>query len=110
MESFGFLLIGVIMFVAGFVLRFIPPKNINALYGYRTSRSMRSQEAWDFAQRYSGKALLVAALAYTAVYFIIMYSAILESSEEAFFFLPLMIACFASVFWTVERKLKQRFG
>lgn len=32
-----------------------PPKTINSGYGYRNARSMRSQEAWDFAQVYSGR-------------------------------------------------------
>lgn len=32
-----------------------PPKTINGVYGYRTSRSMKDQEAWDFAQVYCGK-------------------------------------------------------
>lgn len=31
------------------------PKKINSSYGYRTSRSMKSQETWDFAHRYCGK-------------------------------------------------------
>ena len=32
-----------------------PPERINGDYGYRSTRSMRSQEAWDFAQVYSGR-------------------------------------------------------
>lgn len=32
-----------------------PPEKINGDYGYRSARSMRSQEAWDFAQMYSGR-------------------------------------------------------
>lgn len=32
-----------------------PPKNINNAYGYRSTRSMRNQEAWDFVQAYSGR-------------------------------------------------------
>lgn len=31
-----------------------PPERINGGYGYRSTRSMQSQEAWDFAQVYSG--------------------------------------------------------
>lgn len=31
-----------------------PPAGINGVFGYRTKRSMKSQEAWDFAQRYMG--------------------------------------------------------
>lgn len=32
-----------------------PPERINGGYGYRSTRSMQSQEAWDFAQVYSGR-------------------------------------------------------
>lgn len=32
-----------------------PPEKINRLYGYRTRRSMSSQEAWDFAHRCCGR-------------------------------------------------------
>ncbi len=31
-----------------------PPKRINGIYGYRTKRSMKTQETWDFAHRYLG--------------------------------------------------------
>ena len=40
-----------------------PPKKINGLYGYRTTRSRKSQEAWDFAQRYSAKLMTMFGLA-----------------------------------------------
>lgn len=32
-----------------------PPKEINAVFGYRTSRSMKNKETWEFAHRYCGK-------------------------------------------------------
>lgn len=35
------------------------PKKINMTYGYRTTRSMKSQSAWDFAQKYSAKWMTV---------------------------------------------------
>lgn len=31
-----------------------PPAGINAVMGYRTKRSMKNQETWDFAQRFLG--------------------------------------------------------
>ncbi len=45
---------GVMLF---FGRRFLkrPPKNINALYGYRTSRSMKNQQTWDFAHQVCGR-------------------------------------------------------
>jgi uncharacterized membrane protein len=42
--------------VAAFMER-NPPRRINHLYGYRTPRSMASQDAWDFAQIYSAKVM-----------------------------------------------------
>ena len=46
----------------GFVFTFIgailyssSPGEINGIIGYRTSSSMKSQERWDFAQKYSAK-------------------------------------------------------
>ena len=48
-------LTGIILIVVGFILLKYPPKEINSLYGYRTEKSMKSQEAWDFAQIFSSK-------------------------------------------------------
>lgn len=48
-------LTGIIYLVAGIIQLKFPPKNINSLYGYRTKKSMKSQEAWNFAQEYSAK-------------------------------------------------------
>ena len=35
-----------------------PPKKINSFYGYRTLNSMKSQQAWDFSQKYSAKEMI----------------------------------------------------
>ena len=52
-----------IITVVGVVFWMYPPKKINGLYGYRTTRSCKSQEAWDFAQRYSAKLMTIFGLA-----------------------------------------------
>lgn len=53
-----------------------PPGEINGGYGYRTARSMKNRETWEFAQRYSGRfwvragrPLLAASLAWMALLF-----------------------------------------
>ena len=59
-----------ILTVVGVVFWMCPPKKINEFYGYRTTRSRKSQEAWDFAQRYSAKLITMfglAALVVTAI-------------------------------------------
>lgn len=59
---------GPLFMIFGIIIFKFPPRTINALYGYRTSNSMKSQERWDFAQFYSAKEMikLGAALALTS--------------------------------------------
>lgn len=56
------LLLPTLLVGLGAVFRTHPPKNINMAYGYRTSRSMKSQESWDFANRYWGNLVFYAGL------------------------------------------------
>ena len=69
------LLVPAVMVVFGAVFLKKPPKKINGWYGYRTSRSMASQAAWDFAHRICAEIwirwglvlLIVSALALAAI-------------------------------------------
>ncbi len=49
------LLIPIVMFIFGNVFAKHPPGSINMAYGYRTKRSMKNQETWDFAHEYCGR-------------------------------------------------------
>jgi uncharacterized membrane protein len=42
----------------GALLYKFPPKKMNSLYGYRTPSSMKSKEAWEFAQKYAAAELI----------------------------------------------------
>ena len=44
----------VLMIILGQVLLKKPPKNINGIYGYRTSMSMKNKDTWAFAHEYCG--------------------------------------------------------
>ena len=46
-------LIGIIILVVGWIMVKYPPKKINYLYGYRTESSMKNQQTWDEANRFS---------------------------------------------------------
>jgi len=48
------LLIPVIMLLFGVKFGKHGPKNINGVYGYRTSMSMKNKETWEFAHQYCG--------------------------------------------------------
>ncbi|MFC2107065.1 SdpI family protein [Bacteroidota bacterium] len=45
--------------IAGLIMIKFPPKTINNAYGYRTPRSVRSQQRWDFAQKYSSRQMII---------------------------------------------------
>ena len=53
---------GAIFSLVSVVMLMFPPQQPNMWYGYRTRRSMRSQEAWDDANDFSAWALLIAGL------------------------------------------------
>jgi uncharacterized membrane protein len=60
-------LLGVIFLTAAYIQRWYPPKKINALYGYRTPASMKNQQTWDEANRYSTMLMIRYALIMLAV-------------------------------------------
>ncbi|MFV0464485.1 MAG: SdpI family protein [Lachnospiraceae bacterium] len=49
------LLIPVIILIFGLLMALRPPRTINIIYGYRTERSMKNQDTWEFANRLCGK-------------------------------------------------------
>ena len=49
------ILIPVVMIAWGWMMWKHCPKNINGLIGYRTSRSMRNMDTWNFSHEYCGK-------------------------------------------------------
>ncbi|GAB2974641.1 hypothetical protein GCM10027049_06180 [Mucilaginibacter puniceus] len=51
-------LIGVIILLAGWIMVKYPPKKINYLYGYRTELSMKNQQTWDEANRFSARLMV----------------------------------------------------
>ncbi len=64
MDSAGFiyLFMGPMLLVLAVLFLLFPPRKINYVYGYRTPRSMKSREAWNYANRFSAKYLLGLAL------------------------------------------------
>ena len=46
------LLIPAVMLIAGLILRRHAPRTPNGIWGYRTGRSLKNQETWDYGNRY----------------------------------------------------------
>lgn len=49
------LLVPLTMVIGGYLMWKHPPKTINGLMGYRTSRSMKNMDTWKFAHEYAGR-------------------------------------------------------
>ena len=106
-----------IFLVVGIVFWMCPPKKINGLYGYRTTRSRKSQEAWDFAQRYSAKlmtmfglaALVLAAVAHWLRNCLCINSDYLILYDICITLLLPMIVAIPPIVLT-ELELRKRFG
>lgn len=56
-------LLGVIFFIVGLIFKFLPPKRINIIYGWRTNFAMKNQETWDEAQRYGANLMIIIGIA-----------------------------------------------
>lgn len=103
------LLIPLITVIMGLVFTYRPPRKINSIYGYRTARSMASQEAWDTAHSISGGVYLRLGLALTLI--IIIINLFMPLPMEAVIFIDLgagLIGVIAPIFY-VEKRLKEEF-
>lgn len=108
------LLVPLVMIVLGILMQNVAPKKINWWCGYRTKRSMSSQEAWDFAQAYSGKWMWIVG----AVMFVVtagVWLFFMNSDKNTLDIASLVIVGVQTVLLIltivpVEIALKKRFG
>lgn len=99
-------LLGVFFTILGILSGHYPPKKINAIYGYRTRRSMRNQETWDFANRLSARMMLITGTVLALIGFGLWG---LGYSLHVIWFLILVWATILYLIVSVERQLKRRF-
>jgi len=66
------ILIPAVMLGFGILFAKKAPDNINLLFGYRTSRSMKTKDTWNFAHKYFGKLWKILALIMLPLSFIPM--------------------------------------
>lgn len=102
------LLVGPIFIIVGVIMTIFPPKNINMLYGYRTQRSMKNQERWDFAQKYSANQIIKLG---TLLLFTTVIGLLFNPSENlgTTIAIGIMIAIIVLLFIRVEKAIKNRF-
>ena len=98
-------LVGLAFSIAAFIIMKFPPKKINGIYGYRTSRSMKSQENWDIAQRYSSQLMLKQGLVMLAIGGLLIALPI-PDEVSAVISVSLLIISVIVLFVQTEKKLK----
>ncbi|MBY8963335.1 SdpI family protein [Flavobacterium sp. D11R37] len=101
-------LVGVILLASALLMILFSPRGINYLYGYRTSRSMKSQQAWDFAQRCSSVKMLWVSM----VLLITGIINVLFIENQEFIVISgvaLLILGAVYIFYATEKALKTKF-
>ena len=117
--AFGYIMLLVILIMPlmmvgfGLLLMKNPPKKINSYYGYRTRRSVRSQDTWDFAHYYFGKLWLVCGLVSIPIS-LVPICLVLGKSEQVISVAGLIVLGFQTLLLLVtilltERALKKNF-
>ncbi len=102
-------LVGAVFSFAGWMLVKFPPRKINFWYGYRTKRSMKNKESWDFAQKYSGDLSLRYGVTMVLIAFAGLYLP-LSGLWAEFLALPVMFLFIIMMLVKVERALEEEFG
>ncbi len=107
------LLLPVTMILLGKAFRKKAPKEINEVFGYRTSRSMRSKETWEFAHRFCGKIWLISGAALIPISLATMLcvigkdTAVVGAVGAVLLVLPLVLMALTVI--VTERALKNTF-
>ncbi len=97
---------GITFLAIGLVMYYNPPKDINGFIGYRTGASMKSQERWDFAQRYCAVLTIKSAAAMLAVS-LLCYFIPVDPPIKQFAGIILLIVCAAWLITGTEIAIKQ---
>lgn len=101
-------IIGMIFILAGLIQMIFPPKKINSLYGYRTPRSMKDIEVWNFAQKLSSKILILIGFVLTLFGMIALIFGLQEVLINSIG-IVLMILFAIILFFYMESAIKKKF-
>ncbi len=101
-------LTGIIFVVTALITLRFPPKKINYLYGYRTTASMKNQQVWDFAQRYSGIKMVQSGLALVAISLVNLLLDLNEALQVSLGLSLVILPCIY-LFFATERAIRKNF-
>ncbi|MDM5340691.1 SdpI family protein [Fictibacillus enclensis] len=97
---------GLIFIAACLFMKYKPPAKINALYGYRTVRSMKNEVLWKEANAYSAILLILYGIAMAIIRILI---SLMDRQELAAVFsvMGLMLLVIIVLILQVEKRLKE---
>ena len=106
-------LIPLLMIIIGAIFSKKAPKNINYVFGYRTARSMKNQETWEFSHLLLGKIWLKCGLISIVVSIIPMFF-VLNKCEDiignlGLVILYLQLAMMIITIIIIENSLRKTF-
>ena len=102
------LITGIIFLLLGWAFYQNPPSKINPLVGYRTKLSMKSQQHWDFSQRYSARQMMKGG-GLMLVLSLLSYFIPVETGIKQTGGIILLVLCAIYVILTTETALRKRF-
>ncbi|NYA70148.1 SdpI family protein [Flavobacterium sp. MAH-1] len=108
MDGFVCILCGIVFVVAAAFMLVFPPKKINDFYGYRTNTSKKSQDRWDFSQKFSAWRMIEAGLFLILVSIALDYADFTETASVLIGIGLLLASCVYMIFRT-ESALKKKF-
>ena len=90
-----------------------PPKTIHSVYGYRTRRSMKNQQTWDFAHQVCGKLWVRVGAVLLPLSLLAMLPALGRDAEAVgIWCIPVVgvqLAVIIGTIFPVEKALKRKF-
>ena len=99
----------VCFFITAAILYFFPRKRVNHFYGYRTPMSVRSQERWDFSQKYFAIQMAKAGI----VVMVLAFSGLLLLESKTIRLWGSVFIVFVAITYmysSTESELKKRFS
>ena len=99
---------GIIFFIMALIMYNFPPKEINSLYGYRTPNSIKSQERWDFSQKYSSKLMIQIGVFMIVISFLGVVFPQLNAYKPEIEIVTILTFTFSMIAMT-EYRLKKKF-
>ena len=107
-------IIPVLVLLLGFWMYKYPPNKINLFVGYRTNKSMKNKEMWDFAQKYCGKLWVILGLimiVLTSLLYLLVWLKVIIFTENILLIVELVeVSVLLISIPLVENRLKKYNG